>query len=76
MQILQDYAGQGHAVMIALHDLSLAARYCDRLCLLHRGRLVECGPVDQVLTADLLRQVFEVDVFIDLAARPPVVLAH
>ena len=76
MQILQDYARQGHAVMIALHDLSLAARYCDRLCLLQQGQLVSCGQVEQVLTAELLSQVFGVDVFIDLAARPPVVLPH
>lgn len=74
MQVLRDYAQQGHAVIIALHDLSLAARYCDRLCLLDQTKLVSCGPVDQVLTEDLLRQVFKVEVFIDLAARPPVVL--
>ncbi|MDJ0833199.1 MAG: ABC transporter ATP-binding protein [Gammaproteobacteria bacterium] len=76
MQILRDYAQQGHAVIIALHDLSLAARYCDRLCLLEQTQLVSCGRVDQVLTEKLLQQVFKVEVFIDLAARPPVVLSR
>ncbi len=76
MQVLRDYAEQGHAVMIALHDLSLAARYCDRLCLLDQSQLVSCGQVQEVLTEDLLKQVFKVDVFIDLTAQPPVVLSR
>ncbi len=76
MQVLRNYAQRGHAVIIALHDLSLAARYCDRLCLLDQSQLVSCGQVEEVLTEDLLKQVFKVDVFIDLAAQPPVVLSR
>jgi iron complex transport system ATP-binding protein len=48
-------------VVVALHDLALAARYCDRLVLMHRGAVVADGPAEEVLTAPLLREVFDVD---------------
>ncbi|MET8764492.1 ABC transporter ATP-binding protein [Lentzea sp. NPDC004782] len=48
-------------VVVALHDLALAARYCDRLVLMHDGAVVADGPADEVLTAPLLREVFDVD---------------
>jgi iron complex transport system ATP-binding protein len=76
MQILQDYARAGHAVMIAIHDLSLAARYCDRLCLMDDGRIVITDTIDAVLNSAVLSPVFNVDVYVDLTNRPPVVLAQ
>ncbi|MCO1574246.1 ABC transporter ATP-binding protein [Crossiella sp. SN42] len=48
-------------VLTALHDLSLAARFCDQLVLLHHGRLVAAGSPPEVLTAQRLAEVFEVD---------------
>lgn len=75
MQLLSEYAKSGHAVFIAIHDLSLAAKYCDRLCLLDEGRLVKMGSVDEVLTEAILSEVFKVDVFVDLQSDPPVVLS-
>lgn len=75
MQILTDYAQSSHGVIIAIHDLSLAARYCNRLCLLHTGRLVKLGQVSEVLTQSVLSPVFEVDVYVNLDNTPPVVLA-
>jgi iron complex transport system ATP-binding protein len=53
--------GTDRTVLVALHDLSLAARYCDRLLLLHHGRLIASGPPATVLTAERLAEVFEVD---------------
>jgi iron complex transport system ATP-binding protein len=76
MQILVDYANEGHAVIIAIHDLSLAARYCDRLCLLHRGQQIKTGKVEAVLNSQVLSPVFDVDVYVDLQNSPPVVLAQ
>ncbi len=75
MTLLKSYAQQGHAVVIAIHDLSLAARFCDQLCLVNGGRQVCNGKVEAVLTEVQLTPVFETEVFIDLAAQPPVVLA-
>src|SRR5690625_7700563 len=46
-----DLARQG-GVVVVLHDLALAARYCDRLVLLQGGRVVAEGSAGQVLSAD------------------------
>lgn len=48
-------------VLVALHDLALAARFCDRLVLLCGGELVAAGAPEEVLTTDRLREVYEVD---------------
>lgn len=74
LRMLRDYARSGCAVMLSIHDLSLAARYCDRLCLLHEGRLLALGAVADVLTVANLQLAFGVDVHIDLQADPPIVI--
>jgi iron complex transport system ATP-binding protein len=74
-QALQAYARQGRAVVVAIHDLSLAARYCDQLALMHKGQLVATGPVSEVLKPKVLSSVFGVDVMVDLTSTPPMVLA-
>ncbi|MEU3430833.1 ABC transporter ATP-binding protein [Streptomyces gardneri] len=61
LELMELLSGTGRTVLVALHDLSLAARYCDRLLLLHHGRLIAAGPPATVLTADRLAEVFEVD---------------
>ncbi|SNR26447.1 ABC transporter ATP-binding protein [Puniceibacterium sediminis] len=58
LQVFADLAREGRAVLTSLHDLSLAARYCTRLILLHRGRLHADGPPATVLTPDTLAEVF------------------
>ncbi|WFB10487.1 ABC transporter ATP-binding protein [Streptomyces sp. LX-29] len=58
MELLTD---TDQTVLVALHDLSLAARYCDRLLLLHHGRLIASGAPASVLTVERLAEVFEVD---------------
>jgi iron complex transport system ATP-binding protein len=47
-------------VVAALHDLNLAAAYCDRLAVLDRGRLVSSGTPHDVLTAELIHRVYGV----------------
>ena len=49
---------QDLTVLAAVHDLQLAALYCDRAALLHEGRLVSCGAPEAVLTAPLLERTF------------------
>ncbi|WP_366554628.1 ABC transporter ATP-binding protein [Aquibaculum sediminis] len=49
MDLLRAEARAGKAVVVVLHDLSLAARFCDRLALLHRGRLLAQGQPETVL---------------------------
>jgi iron complex transport system ATP-binding protein len=49
------------AAIVAIHDLTLAARYCDRLVLLHNGQPHATGSPETVLTRDNLRAVFGVE---------------
>jgi iron complex transport system ATP-binding protein len=51
----------GKAVLAIVHDLNLAAATCDRLVVMHRGRVVAEGGPDEVLTHELLRAVWGVD---------------
>ncbi|GGS59899.1 sugar ABC transporter substrate-binding protein [Planobispora rosea] len=60
-ELMDLLAGTEQTVLVALHDLSLAARYCDRLVLMHRGSLVASGPPRAVLTPGRLRDVFGID---------------
>jgi iron complex transport system ATP-binding protein len=48
----------GLAVLAAVHDLQLAALYCDRVALLHRGQIVSQGSPEAVLTEPLLLEAF------------------
>lgn len=52
MGILLARAQAGTTVLCAIHDLPLAARYCDRLVFLNNGKIEEDGTPAQVLTAD------------------------
>jgi iron complex transport system ATP-binding protein len=61
MEFARGFARRGGtAAVVVLHDLGLAARYCDTLTLLHRGRVLASGPPDQVLTERSVEQAFGV----------------
>ncbi|GAA0546321.1 ABC transporter ATP-binding protein [Paractinoplanes ferrugineus] len=47
--------------LAALHDLNLAAMFCDTVVVLHHGQVVAAGPPFTVLTTDLLEDVYGVD---------------
>jgi iron complex transport system ATP-binding protein len=58
---LKTLAGEGRLVIAAVHDLTLAARSATHLMALREGRLAAFGPMAEVLTPDLLRQVLDVE---------------
>ncbi len=60
MQVLKNLATQGRAVVIVLHDLTLAARFCDTLTLLDKGRVVASGNAEAVLTTKNLKKVYKI----------------
>ena len=47
-------------VVMSLHDLNLAANYCDHLCLLDKGKMVAQGSPEKVLTSQRLQHVFKI----------------
>jgi iron complex transport system ATP-binding protein len=65
LDFLDRVRGLGLTTVAALHDLELAAAYCDRLAVLDAGRLVAAGPVHEVLTSALIADVYGVDATVE-----------
>jgi len=63
---VRELAAEGCAVVAVLHDLNLAAEYCDRIVLLQGGRVVAAGPTAEVLTYQHLTAVYETEIYVDL----------
>lgn len=61
LHLCQDMRTQGRTVVAVLHDINQAARYASRLVVMHEGRVVRAGTPADVLDADVLREVFDVD---------------
>jgi iron complex transport system ATP-binding protein len=74
MDILRQHTGEGRAVVLAIHDLALAARYCDRFCLLKQGCIHAFGSPETVLTEANLSEAFGVPIHVDLSHSPPIIL--
>jgi iron complex transport system ATP-binding protein len=64
LQATRAFVEQGAAVLVILHDLNLAARYCDRLLLLNGGRPHALGSPEEVLRAEPLLAVFGLEVLV------------
>ncbi|MEE4021703.1 ABC transporter ATP-binding protein [Gordonia sp. PKS22-38] len=60
--VLGRLRGSGPTCLVVLHDLNLAAATCDRLVVLSEGRAAAVGPPADVLTEQLIAEVFGVDV--------------
>jgi iron complex transport system ATP-binding protein len=61
MDLLRERAAAGVAVLVTLHDLTLAARSCDRLAILAAGGLLSLGPPAEVLNSEVLSAAFGLD---------------
>ena len=61
LDLLAGRAAAGAAVLVSLHDLTLAARRCDRLAVLAGGRLLALGPPREALSAAVLAQGFDLE---------------
>jgi iron complex transport system ATP-binding protein len=70
MHVLRDVTRErGIVTVVVLHDINAAMRACDRAMLLHRGRIVNFGPPQDVVTAASLAQVFGVHARIEPCSR-------
>ncbi|HXU22084.1 MAG TPA: ABC transporter ATP-binding protein [Verrucomicrobiae bacterium] len=65
-----------YAVLVVTHELDLAAEFCDRIVLLHKGKCLRVGKPAEVYERALLEEVFEAPLEIEMSAsgRPRVVL--
>jgi len=60
MELMREEADAGRLVLAVLHDLGLAARFCDRVLVLDGGLLVADGAPADVLTPELMARVYRV----------------
>lgn len=59
-QIIRSECDEGRGCLLVTHDFNLAARYADRLLLLHKGNKLACGSPSEVLTSSALQEAFTV----------------
>lgn len=78
MRLLRELAAEGRTMITAVHDLTLAGQFCDRVALVSEGQVVACGPPEETLTAEAIRQVYGAETLV--MAHPetgkPVVVAR
>ena len=67
-------AAAGTAVIAILHDLNLAIRFADRLVVLNGGRLAADGPRTNIVTREIIRDIFEIEAVVHEADGVPYVL--
>jgi iron complex transport system ATP-binding protein len=69
MTRLRGFAKAGRMVIVAMHDLSLALPFADRVVALREGAVVVDGPVETAVTRDMLKQLYEVEAQVDRDAE-------
>ena len=48
----------------AIHDMNIASMYCDYLIVMKDGEIINCGTVEEVITSEMLKEVFGVNAYI------------
>lgn len=61
MKLMRMLNQQGKTIVTVLHDINQACRYCDHLIVMQGGRIISEGPPAEVMTPELLADVFELD---------------
>jgi iron complex transport system ATP-binding protein len=56
-------------MVLATHDLNLAASLCERLVVMRDGRILTAGPTREVLTGETVRQLYDVDADVEFHQR-------
>lgn len=67
LELVKELVDHGKTVLAVFHDLELAARYSDRLLVMHQGRLAVSGTPNHILTEQLLADVFGMHAHIGLS---------
>ncbi|EPM5659821.1 Fe(3+) dicitrate ABC transporter ATP-binding protein FecE [Vibrio alginolyticus] len=77
MKLMRQMNDKGKTVVVVLHDLNQACRYCDHLVVLEKGQLVTQGTPQEVMTEGMLSSVFDLQarVFNDPISGTPMCVA-
>jgi iron complex transport system ATP-binding protein len=66
LRLVRARCSEAHcAAVVVTHDVNLAAEFADRVMLLKEGRIIASGPPRDVLTPELLKKVFDLEVLVD-----------
>lgn len=76
LELFREEAARGAAVVVTLHDLGLAARFCDRLAVLAEGRVMADAPPVEALTPLVLQTVFGLDGRLENSSEGPILAAR
>jgi iron complex transport system ATP-binding protein len=76
LELFREEAARGAAVVVTLHDLTLAARACDRVAVMAGGRVIADGAPSLSLNVDVLAVAFGLDGALAETAYGPVVAAR
>lgn len=52
--------------LAAIHDINLAAMYCDYLIVIHKGKIIKVGSPEEVITVALLKEIFGVNAYVGI----------
>ena len=66
MEYLKAMVRTDMTILVAEHDISLMARYCDLCIIMKKGQIVDIGDPKEVITEDLIREVYEVEASVGL----------
>ena len=64
MQLLKKLNKEATTIVAVLHDLNLASLYCERLVLLNKGRLRCAGRPEEVLTEEIINEVYDTSIIV------------
>lgn len=56
-------------IIIVTHDMMYAARYCDEILLMDKGRIIDAGNTEDVLTAENIKKIFHIDAIVEYDDR-------
>ncbi len=65
LQLMDVVKSLGVTVLSALHDLNIAAEYCDKLYMMKAGHVYTYGTPEEVLTAENIKKVYDVDAIVE-----------
>jgi iron complex transport system ATP-binding protein len=62
MHILFELRAQGKTILVTVHDLNLARKFCDTISIIHRGKIFYSGAPAEAFSPENIKQVFDVQV--------------
>ncbi|MDU1540679.1 MAG: ABC transporter ATP-binding protein [Paeniclostridium sordellii] len=66
IQLMDLVKGLNITTLSAIHDMNIASMYCDYLIVMKDGKIRKCGKVEEVITSDMLKEIFGVNAYVGI----------